>query len=266
MLGHLSIPALDARPASLSHRIINGLLRQEMGFKGLVLTDALNMHALGEYGDAGLECLKSGADILLHPENAHKTASSLQLALEENRLDTDVLDKAVKRILDKKFLLANRVISSSDTGVHQLLSQRLSQKSVTLLEDPSGILPLRDGEASFIMSGDSKYFTNSIFNTAINTDASGTIVIAIFTSVAAWHGTSGISDVERNRLNALIRTARRSVVISFGSPYVLRYFDDADALVAAYEPSIQAQQAALNCLYGKAPFTGKLPVNLSGRH
>ena len=266
MMGHLSIPALDVRPASLSHKIINGLLRQEMGFNGLVLTDALNMHALEEYGDAGLECLKAGADILLHPEDADKTASSLLLALEDNRLEPDILDKAVKRILDNKSRFGDRIAVSKSPGDYQLLSQRLSQKSITLLKDPSGILPLRDGEASFIMSGDTKYFTNSIFNTAINTDASGTIVVVVFTSVAAWHGTSGISDNERDRLRALIGRSRRSVVISFGSPYVLRYFDDADVLVAAYEPSIQAQQAALNCLYGKAPFTGKLPVNLSGRY
>ena len=271
MMGHLSIPALDTKPASLSDRIINDLLRQEMGFKGLVLTDALNMHALMEYGDAGLECLKAGADILLHPESADKTAASLLLALEENRLDPGLLDTAVKRILEKKSLFTDRVFGSANTGVHQLLSQRLSQKSVTLIKDPSGILPLKDDKTGFILAGDTKYFSSSILNgsseeNALGLPPSGTIVIAIFTSVAAWHGTSGISGEERDSLNALIRKARRSVVVSFGSPYVLRYFDNADALVAAYEPSIQAQQAALNSLFGRASFTGKLPVNLSGRH
>ena len=108
MIGHLSVPAFDERPASLSRRIITGLLKEELGFTGLVLTDALNMHALREFGDAGLECLKAGADILLHPDDPDATASALLSALKEKRLDPDILDAAVKQILETKACLVRR--------------------------------------------------------------------------------------------------------------------------------------------------------------
>jgi hypothetical protein len=194
-------------------------------------------------------------------------------AFEENRLDPDLLDSAVKKIVEKKSLLTDHVLHSINVGNHQRLSQQLSQKSITLFKDSAGILPLKDSNISLIMSGDNSYFGSSILNDSYSRTtvddagifAAATIVVAVFTSVFAWRGTSGIGDEERDRLRAIIKEARRSVVISFGSPYVLRHFDDADVLVAAYEPTIQAQQAALNCLAGKVPFTGKLPVNMPGR-
>ena len=89
------------------------------------------------------------------------------------------------------------------------------------------------------------------------------ILIAIFTSVAAWRGSSGISNEERNRLKNLIAKAKKSIVVSLGSPYVLRYFKDADVLIAAYDPTLQAQEAVINCLCGASPFTGRLPVHIS---
>jgi beta-N-acetylhexosaminidase len=271
MTGHLSVPSLDTRPASLSEIITKKLLRQEMGFNGLALTDALNMHALREFGDAGLECLRAGADILLHPEDADATASSILSALEENRLDIKILDSSVDRIIQKKSTM-KKDSSPIKTGTDspQLLSERISGKSITPVKISNGILPLGNTPVKLIFSGDEKYFGASILPGKLQKTATGSeaiseydlVVIAIFTSVAAWHGSSGISDDERDRLNAIISKAGRSIVISFGSPYVLRHFDKSDILIAAYEPTIQAQQAALDCLTGKAPFSGKLPVNL----
>jgi len=63
--------------------------------------------------------------------------------------------------------------------------------------------------------------------------------------VAAWRGSSGISNEERNRLKNLIAKAKKSIVVSLGSPYVLRYFKDADVLIAAYDPTLQAQELSL---------------------
>jgi beta-N-acetylhexosaminidase len=270
MTGHLSVPALDTRPASLSRAIIIKLLRQEMGFNGLTLTDALNMHALREFGNAGLECLKAGADILLHPDDADATASSILSALEDNSLDIKILDDAVDRIIHTKSAMKGPALFQSNTGRQQTLSEKLFHKSITLIRDRRGLLPLGTAQARLILSGDNKYFGSSILTGIFNkTDIDHEnihkdeiLVIAIFTSVAAWHGSSGIGDDERDRLNAVIGKARYSIVISFGSPYVLRHFDKSDILIAAYEPTIQAQQAAIDCLTGKVPFSGRLPVNL----
>ncbi len=264
MIGHLSIPAFDTKPASLSRKIITGLLRNELGFKGLVLTDALNMHALKEFGDVGLECLGAGADILLHPEDPDATAIELLSALKDKRLEPDILDSAVNRIIGAKAKLRGATQTGINFEKHDLLSKTIAQKAVTLVKGNPGLLPVGDfDKAHIILSGESKHFDGSPFRTigAASAEA-GFVVFAIFTSVSAWRGSSGISEEERRRLSSIISKAKKSIVVSFGSPYVLRYFKHADALIAAYDPTVQAQKAVLNCLCGKAPFTGRLPVRL----
>ena len=89
------------------------------------------------------------------------------------------------------------------------------------------------------------------------------MVFALFTSVAAWKGSSGIDDGESHHIIDLIRKAKKSIVISFGSPYVLSRFKEADVLIAAYEATEQAQKAVIKCLRGKMNFRGRLPVDLN---
>jgi len=156
-----------------------------------------------------------------------------------------------------------------------MLSLQITGKSITLVKDTKGILPLTDAEKiSIILAGDEQYFKSSPFNKAgihISTplakgDERGFLdnisLFAIFTSVSAWKGNSGISESEKDRIKKLIKEARHSIVISFGSPYILRYFNDADILIAAYEPTEEAQKAVMERLEGKAEFKGKLPVKL----
>jgi beta-glucosidase-like glycosyl hydrolase len=271
MIGHLSIPALDSRPASLSSKIVTGLLRNESGFEGLVLTDALDMQALKEYGEVGLECLKAGADILLHPADVYETAASIISAIEDRRLDRQILDLAVSRIFRFKLALKPRSQKKPDMDNNRKLSHLISQKAVTLVKDSAGLLPIKDNRKTcIIFSGDANLYSSSILKNRYSLTGTGDeeisnfdiVIIGIFTSVAAWHGTSGISEAERSRISSILDKAGRTIVISFGSPYVLRYFDSAGMLIAAYDPATQAQQAVINCLEGKVPFTGKLPVTI----
>ena len=93
-----------------------------------------------------------------------------------------------------------------------------------------------------------------------------TVIIAIFSEVAAWRGSAGIDDMVINQVNELIRKAGTSIVISFGSPYILRYFNDADVLLAAYEAHVHTQEAVIKCLKGGTYFKGWLPVELVRHH
>ena len=264
MIGHLSVPALDARPASLSRKIITGFLREELGFRGLVLTDALNMHALKEFRDVGTECLRAGADILLHPEDPDATADELFSAFKEKRLEPGIIEAAVTRIIEAKSRLDIEIPAEPDFKEHALLSKTISRKAVTLLKNAPGVLPLRDPSGMrVIFGGEAMLFDNSPLKSALPySHVSDTLLVALFTSVAAWKGSSGISDEECRKLSGLISGAKKSVVVSFGSPYVLRYFGDADVLIAAYDPTVQAQEAVIKCLLGAAPFTGRLPVQM----
>jgi beta-N-acetylhexosaminidase len=262
MIGHLSVPAIDTRPASLSRKIITGLLKDELRFTGLVLTDAMNMHALKEFGDVGTECLKAGADILLHPDDADTMAAELLSALEEKRLDPGILEAAVKKIIEVKARLYDGAPLTIDFESNAVLSKTISQKAITLVKNTPGLMPLVGSEGVRVLfSDESRHSDISPLKDFCSDFANPDIVlIALFTSIAAWRGSSGIRDEERIKLTGLLSKARRSIIVSFGSPYVLRYFKDADVLIAAYDSTVQAQEAVLKCLRGAIPFTGRLPI------
>jgi beta-N-acetylhexosaminidase len=275
MIGHLVIPAIDDKPASLSEKVINGLLREELGFRGLVLTDALNMHALKGITNASAQCLKAGVDVLLHSTDADATVRELFSAFESKDISEEQIEAAAGRISHAKEKMQKRETDIIDYKKHEMLSSQITGRSITLVKDTKGILPLRDaGKVSIILAGDEQYFGSSPFNKAGNHISPALAkggeggfsddisVIAIFTSVSAWKGSSGISESEKDRIKRLIKEARHSIVISFGSPYILKHFRDADILIAAYEPTEQAQKAVMERLEGKLEFKGKLPVKL----
>lgn len=290
MVGHLSIPVIDSKPASLSKRLITDLLRKELGFDGLVLTDALNMKALKDFEYVSAECIKAGADILLHPGDADKTVEELKFAMKNNILSEEEIEKAVNRILKIKDRLQNIATplcpplvrgelkgGEVDYQGHKVLSANITDMSITLLKGTEGLLPIsEEAKVHVVLAGENKFFESSPFKAifrSVSTIPSplpplleggrwGTVVFAIFTSISAGRGISGIDDKEREQVYRLMKKAKNSIVISFGCPYVLRFFRDADVLIAAYETTEQAQQAVIKCLKGELGFKGRLPVKI----
>lgn len=294
MVGHLSIPAIDSKPASLSKKIITDLLRNKLGFDGLVLTDALNMNALKDFEYVSAECIKAGADILLHPGDADKTVEELKLSVEKNMISEEEIEKAVNRILKIKDRLQNITTplypcptdgrraplvrgelkgDKVDYQSHKVLSANITDMSITLLKGTEGLLPISDENGvHVVLAGEDKFFEDSPFKAIFRSVfaihllqaevARGRVVFAIFTSVSAGKGTSGMDDKEREEVCRLIKNVKNSVVISFGCPYVLRFFRDADVLIAAYETTEQAQKAVIKCLKGELDFKGRLPVKI----
>lgn len=269
MIGHLTVPALDMKPASLSGRVITDLLRKELGFEGLVLTDALNMNALDAFGRASVECIKAGADMLLHPSDADATVEELRSAIGAKHLGERQITVAVSRILHAKANLERRPGAEVDYEGHHRLSVQLVERSITLVKDTPGLLPLSEKERGHLMyAGDTVHGVSPLreyFRDVVPLGGAGqyegdTLIVALFTSVAAWKGSSGIDESAREYIAELIKRSRKSVVISFGSPYVLRYFNKAGILIAAYEGTGQAQEAVLRCLRGASDFRGRLPV------
>jgi len=298
MTGHLSIPAIDALPATLSKKIITDLLRKDLGFEGIIMTDALNMSALKEYRHVPVQCLNAGFDILLHPENVSSVVAELKQAVISGEIKEDTIDSAVARIRKYKSKI-KRLNKPDDSkgektgkrpgldGInysrHAALSDTISEMSVTLIKNTPGVLPVRDtGNVHLAVAGEeisSGQTPLRVFipdHSSVSTEAgfkpcpegeknraARTIIIAIFTNIAAWKGSSGINEKEIHFIKELMRKSPHSIVISFGSPYVLRHFSEADVLVAAYDPTEQAQSSVIKCLKGERPFHGRLPVTLN---
>jgi beta-glucosidase-like glycosyl hydrolase len=275
MVGHLSIPAIDPGPATLSKKIINGLLRKELSFNGLILTDALNMDALQDVTNIPAKCIKAGVDILLHPADADSTVRGLAAAIKAEEIDEGQIDAAVDRILRVKMKVKERKKRRVDYREHAELSSRIADMSITLVKGIPGVLPLKEPEeACIVFAGDEGYGKESPLRNFSGNDVyikesegdkiSGfnTVVFAIFGSIAAWKGSSGIGEEKKGRIKELIKKAKKSIVVSFGSPYLLRYFSEADMLIAAYSVTVQAQRSVIRYLNGEMDFKGKLPVNI----
>lgn len=115
MVGHISMPALDTvrRSAVVSPMVINGLLRGEIGFRGLIFTDAMNMRGLGEVTSPALQAILAGADILVAPPDTYAAFSELTGAIKIGLLPRDVARERVSRILFYKYLYQETLTKGS---------------------------------------------------------------------------------------------------------------------------------------------------------
>ena len=107
MIGHLTVPALDTMPAPFSHAVVTELLREELGFTGVVITDALEMGALGDYtsGEIAVLAVQAGVDLLLCPGDPAEALGALSQAVKEGELSRERIDESVLRILRMKLRL-----------------------------------------------------------------------------------------------------------------------------------------------------------------
>ena len=158
MSAHIGFPALSgdpALPATLSPRMLDSLLVREMGFEGLVITDALNMGAIVQaygVGDAAVRALEAGADILLMPPDLGAAVDAVLEAVRKGRITEERVDRSVRKLLEAKArvgLHRARVVDleavADRVGVpaHDSLATVIAERGVTLVRDREGVLPLR---------------------------------------------------------------------------------------------------------------------------
>ena len=112
MVGHISLPSVtgDEKPASLSEEIITGLLREDMGYDGIVITDALNMGAIVQQyssSEAAVRTIQAGADLILMPADFHAAYQGVLDAVKNGELTEERIDTSMKRILKVKLQMEN---------------------------------------------------------------------------------------------------------------------------------------------------------------
>lgn len=282
MVGHLLIPSVDdTNPSSLSKGLITGILREESGFNGLIMTDALNMSAISGIENVAAGCIHAGVDIILHPSDADLTVRDITDSVRAGVISEETIDVAVERILKAKSRISQIKKRGVDLNGHTRLSRLIAERSVTLVKN-DGVLPVVDaGTIRVIIAGEDRLCNQTLWmrqfgnvyslskgeNAGVaGSDKDGfsgeTIIIAIFSHVAAWRGSAGIDDKTLGQVTEIIRKARISIIISFGSPYILRHFTEAEVLIAAYEANGQAQEAVMKCLKAETHCKGRLPVRL----
>jgi len=305
MTGHITLPSyqqglLEGQypPATLSGELTTGLLKGEMGFKGVVVSDALIMGGFIKwYGRerADIECFKAGTDMLLWPELSY--FERMEQAIERGEISMERLDDAVSRILTMKRklgLLEDKVegyrpIADSEVIEVRETARKIAERSITLVRDRASLLPLSkqriqkvliagispNDEDSLELQGLIEIFTEygmqadfrrNLWYEELERIAGGydLIIYALHFRPHRPIGPLQASAAEASAIwSALSSGADKSVVISFGSPYLLTdYFEKADICVNAYSHVPASLSAAVAALFGDIPFAGVSPVKL----
>lgn len=303
MVAHLLIPAIDSTPnraTTLSPKVVTGLLRNKMGFNGLVFTDALNMKGVSNYykpGEADLLALLAGNDVLLFPKDVPLAVQMIKSAINEGRLSEADLNAHVIKILKAKYWagLNNyspieevRLYEDLNKLKYQRLHRQLISKSITLLKNTGDLIPYKNLEnkklASVAIGGEpNNYFQKKLKSYADVTamhlpkDATDEQVKQILIKlesysevIVSFHKPSrspsrhfGVSERAQQILGK-IALNKSVTLVSFTSPYVFNWIKETskcNAVVVAYNEKVTTQEITAQLLFGGVGASGKVPVS-----
>ncbi len=155
MVGHVAVPALDPSglPATLSATLNVEILRDEMGFEGLIVTDAMDMDGVGSawIGEATVDAVRAGADVILMPPDLRVALQSLIRAVKEGELDERRVDQSVRRILERQGSFGSQRKPTGRSGLGRsrgrsaedvARSVEIAEASITVVRNDDGVLPL----------------------------------------------------------------------------------------------------------------------------
>ncbi len=269
MVGHLAVPALDERPASLSGWMTR-YLRERLEFRGLLMPDALTMDALRGYGSTVALSVASGMDLVLHPPDPYTAVEELERGIDDGLINEEGLVESLERIKEVKARLLSESSGAPDFSENRRLAEQLYERSITLVSG-NPLAFFSDGRPETcvyagevdgeILKGLGLWFER-VISLNESGSAEGRLVIAVFSDVRAWRGLSGVEEETVVEIKRLIRRSGKVVLISFGSPYLLGKFREASVRVAAYEASVSAVTATMKALFEGQPLSGRLPVRL----
>ncbi len=272
MIGHLKVPAIDpVHLSTFSKNMVKGLLKDKMGFKGLVITDAMNMKAVTKWGDeACLMALRAGADIILHPDSPERVIDFLY-----ERKDTILpeIERSLKGISKAKKTLKMSSLSIRTIGKrsHLRIARMITEKSLKINRFSIGNPFSGDGVTLLTIDDDScrsgkpfniamkRYFKGlrSIyvdnkykggFKNLLNSFSGQSLIVAVYSRVSAYKGRALLSRRLGYLLKEAVKVARFSLVVGFCCPYILRDIK-ADFVVEAYSDSDIVQGYSAELLY-----------------
>lgn len=308
MTGHLAVPALEPearRPATLSQSIVSGLLRDELGFDGLVVTDAMDMGGVARHythGEAAVQAVLAGADLLLQPPVPDAALAALKEAADSGRLPLVRIDQAVTHVLRVKArvgLHQNRFVDLESLpkllarGEFSRAADEIANGGVTLLRETQRILPLDATRPQKLLliniAGDpdahpGRFFENEIrwrvdsletlrFDTRYSpisnfdlskVSACDAVILALFVRVADRKGSVDLPDEQASAVHRLLALDKPVIVACFGSPYVIKHFPEAKTWLGIFSNADVAQGAAARAIFGQSAISGRIPVSVPG--
>ncbi len=306
MTAHIAVPALAPAdvPATLSHAILTKLLRQELGFTGLVVTDALEMGGIAKGykpGEAAVRALEAGADALLMTPDPEGALKAVLAAVRSRRLSEKRIDESVERLLAAKARVGldrRRYVDPEAIGEEvnpeeaAEKAQEIAGRALTLVKNQDNLIPLRDPErACFLVLSEGRFATGgqaflqevrkrapgaatalldptmpaaALEEAAGKTGGCDVLVVAAYASVAAFRGTAALAGDYPKLIENLTATGKPAVLVALGNPYLARGFPNAAAYLATFSTVPPSEVAAVRALWGEIPIAGRLPVSIPG--
>lgn len=288
MIGHLSVPALEPNttvPVSVSKAVVSTLLKNKMGFNGLVFTDALNMSGITNYVKyPSLSCFMAGADVLVMPLDLKKAIQSIKDAFMAGTITSSRLEHTVKKILNAKFnaQLFNEYQKPPSIAVlktsfyDHYLKKQIAEKSIVLVHENKNTFPIEvDSSIGYVAIGtpNDTTFIQELNNLGIVRQLAldesmnlmeryNTIVVGVFKDTTTPWTKQLISQSERKIINELSRHPNIHVVF-FGNSYGLSRINPLNrfsSVILAHEQQAAFMKAAAKILFGKLSATGRLPI------
>ena len=306
MTAHIAVPAIEKAdlPATLSPAIMTGLLRHELKFHGLIVTDALEMGGIVKgypQGEAAVRALEVGADVLLMPPDPEAAIRAVVAAVRQGRLTTKRIDQSVVRVLEAKqnvgldrARLVNLeaiadVINAPEAAAR---AQEIADRAVTLVKNEDGAVPLRNPkDAAFVILAESRYSVGGLAlqreltqrgaaaktialdptmpdseldAAAAKVAASTEVVVMAFASVNTYQGGLVLPGNYPKLIDTLTAGGRPVTLVSLGNPYLVRSFPKVSAYLTTYSPVATAEVSAVKALFGEIDIGGHLPVTIPG--
>ncbi|WP_432476682.1 glycoside hydrolase family 3 protein [Nocardioides sp. GXQ0305] len=298
MSAHISVPALDPSgdPATLSEPIMTGILREELGYDGVVITDALDMAgASATYGNDRVPvlALKAGVDMLLMPPEFDVAYNAVLDAVESGELTEERIDTSVRRILTLKHDLGitddphvdpAQVPAHVGTPDHLATLQSITDRTTTLVRNHRDLLPLpaaSPGRDDVLVTGWGVSTTQTVADKLVERGYDTTVVEtgtnpdeATTRDVARQAKQHDLVVVTTNRagletqqgqahlVNRLKRTRTPVVAVGVRDAYDVNQFKKVDAYLATYSYTAAALDSLVRVLVGELDPTGRLPVTI----
>lgn len=301
MTAHIHVPALDDTPelpATLSKPILTGLLREEMGYEGLIITDSMTMAGVADYfggvPQAAVKAVDAGTDIILltpslTADEQIEVADTVVEAVRSGELSEKRIDRSVRRILKlkKKYGLftdrqvdVDQVKERVGTPEHQQIAQKLADCSITLVKNKNNLLPLQlEKEQKLgiispysIQDHVQKYHANTSemhiqpanpsdeqIQEAVEMAKQQDVLLVGTQSASQYSG-------QVKLVRALEKLGKPIVVVAFRNPYDIQDFPQVDAYLNAYGFRSVSLKSAVDTLFGGNPPQGKLPVTIPGQY
>jgi len=306
MTAHISVPALDpaALPSTVSAPVLTDTLRHELGFKGLIVTDAMDMQGLSKLfdpGEASVRALEAGADVLLMPADCERAIEAVMAAVKSGRITRKRLDESVARVLEAKIRLGlTRRRTVNLEGISDVLAspeadtaaQRVAERALTLVKNDGNLFPLRSPASACVAvlteSRDSQHGrtltaelkkraanmtvitldpgipADEISRLAQDLGSCPVTVLVPFVTVGAYKGTVALRAPYMALAQSLTAGKSPVAVVAFGSPYLIRSLPNISAYIATFSTTTTSEEAVARALFGEIPIGGHLPVTIPG--